>query len=89
MLSGEFGNEFLNFMKKKMAEEGEVVVDKKGRTLSEALIDAGVVPHKLTADTLGMKAKNATFHRFDHFNDSYNPLGSSDLRTVFMKTRII
>ena len=26
------------------------------------------------------------FHRFDNFNDSYNPFGAKDLRTIFMKT---
>ena len=33
-----------------------------------------------------MAASSKMFHRFDTFNDAYNPFGKTDLRTVFMKT---
>ena len=33
-----------------------------------------------------MAASAKMFHRFDNFNDSYNPMGRSDLRSIFMKS---
>eukprot|EP00605_Chrysophyceae_sp_TOSAG23-4_P001145 GSChrysophyteH1.ASY1.ANO1.1252.1 assembled CDS len=79
--------EFLQFLKKKMIDEPDLVIDKEGKKLSDCLLDCGIVqPEMLTTDALQMKAKKSTFHRFDHFNDSYNPMGRADLRTIFMKT---
>lgn len=42
--------------------------------------------HYITADRLSHAADATMFHRFDNFNDSYNPMGDADMRTVFMKT---
>ena len=35
---------------------------------------------------MDVAANSSMFHRFDNFNDSYNPFGAADLRTIFMKT---
>ena len=37
-------------------------------------------------DRLNVAASAAMFHRFDNFNDSYNPMGAPNLRGIFMKT---
>jgi AMP deaminase len=41
--------------------------------------------YDLSIDTLDMHA-HQEFHRFDRFNDRYNPTGSSRLREIFLKT---
>ena len=33
-----------------------------------------------------IKSDGQEFHRFDRFNDRYNPTGSSRLREIFLKT---
>ncbi|MES1908398.1 MAG: hypothetical protein MHM6MM_001345 [Cercozoa sp. M6MM] len=42
--------------------------------------------YDLSIDTLDMHAHQDTFHRFDKFNQKYNPIGESLLREVFLKT---
>lgn len=42
--------------------------------------------YDLSVDTLDMHAGKNTFHRFDKFNDRYNPVGESRLREIFLKT---
>lgn len=42
--------------------------------------------YDLSVDTLDMHADKNTFHRFDKFNDRYNPIGESRLREIFLKT---
>ena len=85
-------DEMLAFMKRKYNEEGDLVVAKEGEvdiTLKEALNisneEAFDIEH-ITTDRLDMAASAKMFHRFDNFNDSYNPMGRSDLRSIFMKT---
>jgi len=65
-----------------------VVVEKDGElvTLAQLFKQLGVKPHDLSIDTLDMHAHQDTFHRFDRFNLKYNPIGSSELRTLFLKT---
>ena len=74
-------------MKDKCKNEADLVVCPDGRTLVECMHDSGITSaDKLTTDDLNMKAGRSAFQRFDHFNDSYNPMGKADLRTIFMKT---
>ena len=40
----------------------------------------------ITVDALDVQAEAKLFDRFDHFNNKYNPFGSGDLRTVFLKS---
>ena len=62
-------------------------------TLHEALSSAGLdseleeAQRQLTIDRLNVAASQAMFHRFDNFNDTYNPLADPNLRAIFMKTR--
>jgi len=80
--------EFLRFLQGKLDTEGETIVNAMGDTLSKCMRSFGVLEKggSLTTDALGMRATEKMFHRFDHFNDAYNPLGKTDLRTLFMKT---
>ena len=94
--------ELLDFMQAKLddPEESERVVatadDKKGGLLelklSEVLTRSGLSADKdqmyqqLTVDRLNVAASAAMFHRFDNFNDSYNPMANPNLRAIFMKT---
>ena len=83
--------DMLQFIQDKIREEPDVVVTKDEKTLKEVL-DGFEIPtvvgdiHQLSTDVLGMQAGPKMFHRFDHFNDAYNPFGKADLRTIFMKT---
>eukprot|EP00854_Cymbomonas_tetramitiformis_P011458 gene11458-13542_t len=86
-------DELLAVVKRKFQEEAEeVVLDKKGKrlTLADALAKHGVANPEdarlLTKDRLDVKATAKIFCRFDNFNDTYNPMGDGDLRTVFLKS---
>lgn len=80
--------EMLEFMKTKSREEGDVVVLENEVTLKEAFLEAAGTDDidSVTTERLDVAASAKMFHRFDNFNDSYNPFGRGDLRTIFMKT---
>ncbi|CAI7722060.1 AMP deaminase, putative [Plasmodium vivax] len=42
--------------------------------------------YEATVDTLAVNALGSCFHRFDLFNDKYNPFGQKLLREIFLKT---
>src|SRR5207244_314373 len=42
--------------------------------------------HDLSIDSMDMHAHKDSFHRFDRFNQKYNPIGETRLREVFLKT---
>lgn len=48
--------------------------------------ELGLSANSLTLDHLDMHADKGTYHRFDRFNQKYNPFGYSLLREIFMKT---
>jgi len=79
----------LRFIKSKLRKHPNDVVlerDGKGVTLSQLFSDLGLTGYHLNIDALDMHAHQDTFHRFDKFNKKYNPLGKSQLRTIFLKT---
>ena len=41
---------------------------------------------KFSTDRLDMLAGGGTYQRFDLFNNLYNPMGNTMLRTIFLKT---
>merc|ERR1719145_85083 len=56
-------------------------------TLTQCLAACGITDSRhITAERLDCAANAQMFRRFDNFNDSYNPFGAPDLRTVFLKT---
>jgi AMP deaminase len=76
--------------------------DGKDLTLQQVFESLNLTAYDLSIDTLDMHAHQVSlyrrklfrteadslqeFHRFDRFNDRYNPTGSSRLREIFLKT---
>ena len=82
----------LRFIKKKMkVEPGTPVAqtpDGRNVTLTELFAQLGLSSYDLSIDTLDMHTTmhDNTFHRFDKFNNKYNPAGQSKLREIFIKS---
>lgn len=80
----------LRFIKKKIKEDGDVVVcldrNRQEMTLNQVFDEMNLTAYDLTVDMLDVHADRNTFHRFDKFNAKYNPIGESRLREVFLKT---
>lgn len=78
----------LRFIKSKMKKASKEVVifrDDHELTLEQVFQSLNLTAYDLSIDTLDMHA-HQEFHRFDKFNDRYNPTGSSRLREIFLKT---
>ncbi|KAK8865925.1 AMP deaminase [Kwoniella newhampshirensis] len=78
----------LRFIKSKLRKAPhEIVIHRDGKdlTLEEVFESLNLTAYDLSIDTLDMHA-HQEFHRFDRFNDRYNPTGSSRLREIFLKT---
>ncbi|WVR05899.1 AMP deaminase [Kwoniella sp. DSM 27419] len=78
----------LRFIKSKIKKNpNEIVIHRDGKdlTLKEVFESLNLTAYDLSIDTLDMHA-HQEFHRFDRFNDRYNPTGSSRLREIFLKT---
>ncbi|WVO12977.1 AMP deaminase [Cryptococcus depauperatus] len=78
----------LRFIKSKIKKSpNEIVIhrDNKDLTLKEVFETLNLTAYDLSIDMLDMHA-HQEFHRFDRFNDRYNPTGSSRLRDIFLKT---
>ena len=78
--------------RRKIAERGNDVVDQSCcrilragsvLTLQQVCQQINLNPANLSIDSLGCHADSSTYHRFDRFNDKYNPFGQSLLREVF------
>merc|ERR1712166_1112552 len=80
----------LRYIKGKLETEQDVEVhrDRQGNvhTLGQVFEELGLSASNLTLDHLDMHADKGTYHRFDRFNQKYNPFGYSLLREIFMKT---
>lgn len=81
----------LRFIKKKLKAEGDVPVivrDARVHTLSEVFESLHLTAYDLSVDHLDVHAHQAhdLFHRFDKFNNKYNPIGETRLREIFLKT---
>ncbi|TXT11231.1 hypothetical protein VHUM_01982 [Vanrija humicola] len=78
----------LRFIKSKLRKApDEIVIHRDGKdlTLKEVFESLNLTAYDLSIDTLDMHA-HQEFHRFDRFNNRYNPTGSSRLREIFLKT---
>ncbi|WVQ85606.1 AMP deaminase [Cryptococcus sp. DSM 104549] len=78
----------LRFIKSKIRKSpNEIVIHRDGKdlTLKEVFESLNLTAYDLSIDMLDMHA-HQEFHRFDRFNDRYNPTGSSRLREIFLKT---
>ena len=79
--------ELLQFIKTKAIVDKDRVVLADGTTMGQVLSQCGISDvDDITTESLDVAANASMFHRFDNFNDSYNPFGAKDLRTIFMKT---
>ena len=81
----------LRFIKKKLRLEGDTLVYKNKETgvlmtLQEVFEKMNLTAYDLSINALDMGVGQSCFHRFDRFNNKYNPLGSSALREIFLKT---
>eukprot|EP00300_Choanocystis_sp_HF-7_P035577 c495_g1_i2.p1 GENE.c495_g1_i2~~c495_g1_i2.p1 ORF type:complete len:670 (+),score=150.89 c495_g1_i2:23-2011(+) len=79
----------LRFIKHKFKTEPDRVVKKLegvDMTLAQVFEKVQLTPYDLSIDHLDMHADVHTFHRFDRFNEKYNPCGLGLLREVFLKT---
>ncbi|KAL8690690.1 MAG: hypothetical protein Q9218_003917 [Villophora microphyllina] len=79
----------LRFIKSKLKKSGSDIVmfrDGKEMTLQQVFDSLEMTAYDLSIDTLDTHAHTDSFHRFDKFNLKYNPVGSSRLREIFLKT---
>jgi len=79
----------LRFIKKKLKYHGDDVVSKHGEkqtALKDVFSELDIGWYNLSLDKLNVVADVTVFHRFDRFNEKYNPLNQPQLRTIFLKT---
>ncbi|NWV01803.1 AMPD1 deaminase, partial [Upupa epops] len=79
----------LRFIKKSYRDDADrIVYDAMGKQLNmkQLFQQLNLHPYDLTVDSLDVHAGRQTFHRFDKFNDKYNPVGASELRDLYLKT---
>lgn len=84
----------LQFIVDKLDYEPNVIVMQKelegvlkDYTLAEVFAQRGLNRENLSVDDLKVQGCCASmFHRFDRFNNSYNPFGDTVLRDLFLKT---
>jgi AMP deaminase len=74
-----------DFIRNKLLNCPDDVVDKDGTTLGQMMHKAGLSAEDINVETLDLHADETLFDRFDRFNAKYNPHGNSQLRTVFLK----
>lgn len=77
------------FMKRKLKYEPETVVAIENGvelTLKQVFDKLGIRAESLSVDVLDCYADKNTFHRFDRFNNKYNPIGQAILREIFLQT---
>jgi len=76
---------FVDFVRNKLKNEGDVVVLENGLTLNEVFCNAGLDTDHLTIDAFNVLADYSVYQRFDNFNGKYSPFRSAQLRKIFLK----
>ncbi|KAL8766725.1 MAG: hypothetical protein Q9209_006594 [Squamulea sp. 1 TL-2023] len=77
---------FIKSKLKKSASDKVMFREGKEMTLQDVFDSLEMTAYDLSIDTLDTHAHTDSFHRFDKFNLKYNPVGSSRLREIFLKT---
>ncbi|KAL8703508.1 MAG: hypothetical protein Q9201_003318 [Fulgogasparrea decipioides] len=77
---------FIKSKLKKSASDKVMFRDGMEMTLQDVFDSLKMTAYDLSIDTLDTHAHTDSFHRFDKFNLKYNPVGSSRLREIFLKT---
>lgn len=88
MAAGMTPKQILQFVLKKYRSNGSDIAMKKGDdiiTLGQLFGKAGITEN-LTVDQLSVQADHTLFERFDNFNNKYNPMENSELRSLLLKT---
>ncbi|SOV81238.1 AMP deaminase, putative [Plasmodium sp. gorilla clade G3] len=83
--------ELLRFIREKYRTEPNTIVyvnEKREMLTLKSIFDEELksTAYESTIDTLGVNALGNCFHRFDLFNEKYNPFGQKLLRDIFLKT---
>jgi hypothetical protein len=78
--------QFVDFVRTKLENEGDTVVQSDGKTLSEVFYGAGLDKDHLTIDAFAVLADYSVYQRFDNFNAKYSPFRMADMRRIFLKT---
>ncbi|KAM0752234.1 AMP deaminase [Meredithblackwellia eburnea MCA 4105] len=77
---------FIKMKMKRCSNETVIYRDDHYLTLRQVFESLNLTPYDLSIDTMDMHAHQNSFHRFDRFNNTYNPIGESRLREIFLKT---
>mmetsp|Transcript_20991 Transcript_20991/g.44461 ORF Transcript_20991/g.44461 Transcript_20991/m.44461 type:complete len:387 (-) Transcript_20991:2453-3613(-) len=77
--------QFVNFVRDKLENEGEVVVTEDGETLKQVFEKAGLDSNHLTIDAFNVLADYSVYQRFDNFNSKYSPFRMAQMRKIFLK----
>ncbi|KAH9601692.1 Adenosine/AMP deaminase domain [Trypanosoma melophagium] len=88
MAAGMTGRQLLSFIIRKLLYSGDDIATKKGdiiHTLGHFFAKSGITKN-LTVDQLNVQADHTLFERFDNFNNKYNPMENSELRSLLLKT---
>eukprot|EP00939_MAST-03C_sp_MAST-3C-sp1_P000557 g557.t1 len=72
-------------VKSELRDSATAAVSDDAINLAQLFQSLRLGAYDLSVDTLDMHAHHKTFKRFDRFNQKYNPIGRSNLRTVFLK----
>ena len=89
MAAGMTARELLTFMLDIMRNSPDDIVGKQqdGQILTlDQMFKQCNITENLTVDQLSVAADHTLFERFDNFNNRYNPMENSDLRTLLLKT---
>ena len=82
-------NVFAKYVREKLAAEAGTVVAVDGgvrKTLSQIFTESGLDEDHLGLDAFHLLADHSLYQRFDRFNDRYNPMRQSRMRTIFLKS---
>jgi AMP deaminase len=78
--------QFVDFVRTKLETEGDTIVNKDGKTLSQLFQEAGLDTDHLTIDAFDVLADYSVYQRFDNFNSKYSPFRMAAMRRIFLKT---
>lgn len=78
--------QFVEFVRRKLENEGDTVVLANGKTFAEVFEEAGLDKDHLTIDAFDVLADYSVYKRFDNFNSKYSPFRLASMRQIFLKT---
>lgn len=83
----KFKSDVVGYTEPDVGPDGEPIPGSSREiTLEEVAAASGYDWRNLTINSLGVWTDRGCMHRFDRFNNKYNPMGQGNLRTLFLKT---